>query len=415
MNFSDELELTRSLLAIDTVNPPGNEAVCARRIGHHLQALGFAVRYQEFASGRANLVASIGGAGEATDSRVGEPRDDPQEDSRDDPRDNPRDAPIVFTGHLDTVPLGAAQWRRDPFAGEVDGDRLYGRGSSDMKGGIAAMLVAAQRLAPRLRSSARGLVFVLTAAEEGGCVGSRHLVASGELPRRVGAVVVGEPTSNYPHVGHKGTIKFHARFDGVAAHGSMPHLGENAIYKAACAACRLQAFRFGSAAGSNNGAGSAQDIDHPVMGRPTLNVGTLHAGDTINSVPDRAVMGVDIRTVAGMDHAQVLGQVRDAMGPQAQLDVFQDSPPVWTAPVDDWVRGVFDLCGRVLREPIEPRTTTYNTDAGNLRRAWPQAPVLVLGPGDAPMAHQTDESCSVMRLREAVALYETLMADWCSL
>ncbi len=391
MDPSDVVSLTRSLIAIDTINPPGREAGCARQLARLLEQWGFAVKLHGFADERANLVATIGG------------RDDR--------------APIVLTGHLDTVPLGAARWERAAFGGETDGDRLYGRGASDMKGGIAAMMVAARRLAPRLAGSA-GLKLVLTAAEEGGCVGSRHLVEQGGALGGAGAIVVGEPTSNYPHVGHKGTIKFHARFHGVAAHGSMPHLGENAVYKAACAACRLQAFRFDRDEDYDEAArraGTAAAGGHPVMGLPTLNVGTLHGGDTINSVPDFASMGVDIRTVAGMDHAAVLERVRDAVGPQATLDVFQDSPAVWTDPADRWVRRVFDACSRALGEPIEPRTTTYNTDAGNLRRAWPRAPVVVLGPGEAALAHQTDEWCSVSRLGQAVELYEFIVRDWCGL
>ena len=387
----DPRALARALLGFNTVNPPGMERACARHLGAILEAAGFATATHEFAEGRTSLVATLGAGGERP--------------------------PICFTGHLDTVPLGAARWERAAFGGETDGDRLYGRGASDMKGGIAAMLVAVRRLAPRLAGSA-GLKLVLTAAEEGGCVGSRHLVEDGGALGGAGAIVVGEPTSNYPHVGHKGTIKFHARFHGVAAHGSMPHLGENAVYKAACAACRLQAFRFDRDEDYDEAArraGTAAAGGHPVMGLPTLNVGTLHGGDTINSVPDFASMGVDIRTVAGMDHAAVLERVRDAVGPQATLDVFQDSPAVWTDPADRWVRRVFDACSRALGEPIEPRTTTYNTDAGNLRRAWPRAPVVVLGPGEAALAHQTDEWCSVSRLGQAVELYEFIVRDWCGL
>lgn len=395
MKTADAIDLTRWLLAQHTVNPPGNEAACAREVGALLSGWGFDVRFQEFSDGRANLIARAGG--------------------------RPDKAPIVFTGHLDTVPLGAATWTRDPFAGEIDGDRLYGRGSSDMKSGIAAMLVAARTLAPRLAGTA-GMTLVLTAAEEGGCVGSRHLVADPVLLGRAGALVVGEPTSNEPRVGHKGTVKFWARFDGVAAHGSMPHLGVNAIYKAACAACRLSGFRFLPQDWAEPAPGDAAALaaraaaSHPVMGAPTLNVGTLHGGDTINSVPDRATMGVDIRTVAGMDHAALLDRVRAEVGPEASLDVFQDTPAVWTDPAGEWARRAFDLVAGLRGQPAaEPLTMTYNTDAGNLRRAWPQVPAIVLGPGEPSMAHQTDEYCLVSRIREAVAVYEALAADWCGL
>ena len=242
MSEHDALALTRSLLRFDTVNPPGRERDCARYAGAMLVEWGFKVDYSEFDDGRTSVVARAGGS--------------------------PAKPPLCLTGHLDVVPLGSARWSKDPFAGEADGDRLYGRGASDMKSGVAAMLLAARGLATKL-SGTPGLVLVLTAAEENGCIGSRHLAALPQLMGRAGAIVVGEPTANYPYVGHKGSLKFHARFRGVAAHGSMPELGVNAIYKAAHAVAKLEGFDFGARA-------------HAVMGGPTINVGTFAGGSGVN-------------------------------------------------------------------------------------------------------------------------------------
>jgi len=223
--MSDAVSLTRTLLQFDTINPPGRERDCAQHAGRLLEEWGFQVRYHEYQPGRTSLVARAGG----TSSR----------------------SAICLTGHLDTVALGAAPWSKDAFAGDTDGDKLYGRGSSDMKAGVAAILLAARTFAGKL-SGTPGVVIVLTAAEEGGCIGSQHLART-ELLGAAGAMVVGEPTSNYPYVGHKGSIKFHASFRGVSAHGSMPQLGVNAIYKAARAVSKLEGFDF-------------QAKRHPVMG-----------------------------------------------------------------------------------------------------------------------------------------------------
>jgi succinyl-diaminopimelate desuccinylase len=375
MNANDELTLTRELLRIDTVNPPGNEQDCARRIGALLQQWGYQVRFHDFAPGRTNVIASLGGV----EARP----------------------PLCLTGHIDTVPVGAAAWTHDPFAGETDGDRLYGRGSTDMKAGVAGMLIAARNLAQHLPGTA-GIRLVLTAAEEGGCVGSRHLAEMPGLLGHVGALVVGEPTSNYPHVGHKGSVKFWAKFRGVAAHGSMPELGVNAIYKAAAAIERLAAFDFAIR-------------PHPVMGAPTLNVSIMHAGNTINSVPDEAVIGVDVRSVAGLDHAEVMQRLRTLLGDDVELEVFQDAPAVWTEPETEWVQRVFGICARTLGEQPEPRTMSYNTDAGNLLKVYRGAPTVVLGPGDAAMAHQRDEYCRISKIRESVAIYEAIIRDWCTI
>ncbi len=373
MREPDVLELTRSLLRFDTVNPPGRERDCARHAGALLEQWGFRVEYHEFAERRTSVIARAGGS-EAK-------------------------APLCLTGHLDTVPLGVATWSRDPFAGDSDGDRLYGRGSSDMKAGVAAMLVAARACSRKLAGTP-GVVLVLTAAEEGGCVGSRHLAALPRLLGRAGAIVVGEPTANYPLVGHKGTLKFEARFTGVAAHGSMPHLGVNAIFKAARALAKLEAFEFGTPV-------------HAIMGAPTLNVGTIAGGNTINSVPDAANFGIDVRTVPGMDHAVLLERMRTLLGEDTGVEILQDAQPVWTSPEDDWVQTVYEVCARYLGSRPEPRTASYSTDAGNLLKVYSGAPTVVLGPGEPQLAHQTDEYCSIERMRESIAIYEELILRWC--
>src|SRR6266850_3412020 len=168
MTGADAISLTRTLLAFDTINPPGREADCARHAGALLEQWGFRVEYHDYEPGRTSVVARAGGS-EAK-------------------------APLCLTGHIDTVALGARAWSKDPFSGETDGDKLYGRGSSDMKAGVAAILLAARELAKKLPGTP-GVVLVLTAAEEGGCVGSEHLART-QLLGRAGAMIVGEPTSN---------------------------------------------------------------------------------------------------------------------------------------------------------------------------------------------------------------------------
>jgi succinyl-diaminopimelate desuccinylase len=370
MSGSEAISLTRSLLRFDTVNPPGRERDCARYAGSLLQEWGYRVDYHEYADTRTSVIARAGGL-----------------DTK---------APLCLTGHLDVVPIGTRAWTRDPFSGETDGDRLYGRGSSDMKAGVAAILLAARAMAKRLAGTP-GVVIVLTAAEEGGCIGSKKL-AETELLGRAGAMIVGEPTSNYPLVGHKGSVKFHARFKGVSAHGSMPHLGVNAIYKAARALGKLEAFDFGVPA-------------HPVMGKPTLNVGTIEGGNTVNAVPDSADIGVDIRTVPGMDHAVLLNSLQGLMA-EAELDVFSNLGPVWTEPGEEWVQRVFEICKPYVEGRLEARTAPYMTDAANLLKVYAGAPTVVLGPGEAAMAHQTDEYCSMERIRQSVSIYEALISDW---
>lgn len=371
----DAVALTRELLRFDTVNPPGNERACARHVGAMLEAAGFSVAYHELAEARTNLIARLGGGS---------------------------GAPLCFTGHLDTVPFGARPWSRDPLAGEMDGGRLYGRGSSDMKSGVAAFVAAAVRLAPRLRGTP-GLVLVITAAEETGAQGAAYLagLADGVLGR-AGAIVVAEPTGNYPFVGHKGALWLHARTSGVTAHGSMPERGDNAVIKAARAVTRLEQFAFGVA-------------PHPVLGAPTLNVGTFHGGLNINSVPDAAVVGLDIRTIPEQKHADVRAALAAHLGPEVALEPIVDVEGVWSDPGHPWMQEVFDLVAPILGERPAVRAAPYFTDAAALTPALGGPPTVILGPGELALAHQTDEYCLVERVEQAVELFTEIARRWCRL
>ena len=369
----DANRLTQELLRYNTINPPGAEEPCARHLGVILEAAGFRVAYHGFGTGRANLVATIGGDHEV--------------------------APICFTGHIDIVPLGARAWTRDPFAGETDGGRLYGRGSSDMKSGVAAFVAAAVALAPHLERSP-GVSLVVTAGEETGCQGAFDLVSRPGALGRAGAIVVAEPTSNYPYVGHKGAFWLHARTHGVTAHGSMPEKGDNAVYKAAHAVACLERFRFSTP-------------PHGMMGQGTLNVGTLHGGLNINSVPDEAVIGIDMRTVPTQDHRHIRDELGAALGPHVALETLLDVASVYTEPQQAWVQHVFDVMQAYLGERPQPRTATYFTDAAALTPAYGHPPTLILGPGEPQMAHQTDEYCLTDRVGAATEAFTRLMQDWC--
>src|SRR5262245_13721529 len=371
----DALALTRELLQYDTINPPGEEQACARHVGRLLEEAGFAVAEYEFAPRRTSLVARLGGAADVK--------------------------PLCFTGHLDVVPLGARAWTHEAFAGEMDGGRLYGRGSSDMKSGIAAFVVAVTRLARRLRGSP-GVVLVVTASEETFCDGARHLAGLHGVLGEAGAIVVAEPTGNYPFVGHKGALWLRARTSGVTAHGSMPERGVNAVYRAARAVLKLEQFRFGVAA-------------HPVLGSPTLNVGTFHGGLNVNSVPDSAEIEIDIRTIPEQRHDALLEELTAYLGDGVRLENLSDAGGVWSDPGHPWVRSVYDLAAPVIGERPVARAAPYFTDAAALTPAYGGAPTVILGPGELAMAHQTDEYCEIARIEQAVEVFTELTRRWCDL
>lgn len=368
------VELAAELIRFDTINPPGQEAACTAHLARLLENAGFRCEEVPLADGRPNLIARIGGKSEKP--------------------------PIAFTGHTDTVPLGAQDWSVPPHGGIIKDGRLWGRGASDMKSGVAAFVVAATKLAHRLEGTP-GVILYITAGEETGSEGAFVLARRG-MRGQAGALVVAEPSDNRPFCGHKGALWLKATTRGVTAHGSMPDKGVNAVYAAARAVMRLEAFDFNIAR-------------HAVMGAPTLNVGNFHGGLNVNSVPDRAEVGIDIRTLPGMQHARLLDQLGSYLGPGVALKTQVDVESVWTAPDNPWMQDVFGIYAAVSGTTPVVEAAPYFTDASALTPALGGVPTVILGPGPAHMAHQTDEWCDCARIDEATAIYERLMLSWCGL
>ena len=290
---ADVVELTRELVGIRTVNPPGDEEKAASLLAARLEAAGFSVASYEFAPGRTSLVARL---------RRG---------------DGPS---LCLTGHLDTVPLGRADWSVDPFSGETDGDRLFGRGTSDMKGGTAAIVVAAERVAA-LGAGGSGLELVLCAGEETGCEGALALAreegALGALRRGAG----GRADDELPVRGAQGR-----RVGGRGgAREDRPRLDaapgrERDLHARARRRSRCEDFAFD---------GPSTRCSAP----PTVSLGTFSGGININSVPDRAEAGIDVRTVPGLSSDAVLAALRERLGegvelsPRVALDPIDTDPP----------------------------------------------------------------------------------------
>ncbi|MER7506527.1 M20 family metallopeptidase [Nonomuraea pusilla] len=359
--MNEAVELTRELIRIDSVG--GGEAAVAEPLARRLSDAGFAVRLHEHAAGRTGLVARWG---------TGDP--------------------VTLTGHLDTVPLGGRAWRHEPHGAEIDGDRLYGRGSSDMKAGVAALVVAAERHVRRAGPKA-ALELVFTVGEETGCEGASGMVAA-DLVGRSRALLVAEPTANRALLGHKGALWLKVTTHGTTAHGSMPHLGDNAIYKLARAITAVETFDIGQP-------------EHPWLGPSTANVGTAQGGINVNSVPDLATATVDLRTVAGQDHARLRERLQAALGAEAAIDVLVDLPAIWTEPDDPFVQALVEAGAGA---PGDHPAASYFTDASILTGACGGVPTVICGPGEPEQAHVTDEYCLTSRIEEATEIYTTTLS-----
>lgn len=358
------IELAQALVRLDTANLPGRESAAVDLLEARLSGLGVTVERHPLEPGRDNLIARLRAEGSRS--------------------------AICFSGHLDTVPFDARGWTRDPLGGDIDGGRLWGRGATDMKGGIAAMVTAFERLA---RSGTAGdAVLVLTASEETGCQGAASIA---DRIGPVGAMVVAEPTNNQVALGHKGALWLRLEATGVAAHGSMPHLGINAVDRMVDAVVELRSLAF--------------DVQpHPLLGMPTRNIGAIEGGAAANMVPDSCRATLDIRLVPGLTAAQAMDVVRRTVGADIRIEPLIALDAVATPADHPWIRRL----SRHAPASNAPGSVSYFTDASVLAPALGMPPVAILGPGDPALAHQVDESCPLGAIWDASRLYERLAQDW---
>jgi succinyl-diaminopimelate desuccinylase len=306
--------------------------------------------------------------------------------------------PLAFTGHLDVVPLGEKPWSAPPFAAEIRDGKLFGRGSSDMKAGVAAFVAAAIAQAKR-KTPRRGITLVITAGEETGCQGAFHLAEIGALGSAE-LLIVAEPSSNLPIIAHKGSVRLRISAQGRTAHSSMPELVDNAIYKIAEWIRRVEALTF-------------EGHSHALLGNTTACVTTVVGGQNINSVPDSAAFTVDFRTVPSHDHRGLVAQIQHLCGEDASIQVVTDFKGFATAPDDSAIDPLMAILGdRMGRRPV-PTGAPYFTDASALVPGFDGVATVVIGPGEAAQCHQTDEFCYVHRIDEAFEIYSALIQRMC--
>lgn len=372
-DMPDPVALSQRLIGFASVNPPGEEADIIAFIRSMLETAGMGVATHEFAPGRPSLVATAPGSDGAP--------------------------PLAFTGHIDVVPLGKAPWTQRPFAGDIVDGRLYGRGASDMKAGVAAFIAATLAQLRKGGTLRRGLKLVITAGEETGCEGAYHLARIGALGEAE-LLIVAEPSSNRPILAHKGSVRLKVTIRGATAHSSMPWEGVNAVDRAAELICTLNAHRF--------------DIQpHPLLGTTTSCVTTFTGGENINSVPDLARFTVDFRTIPGHSHRALIAEVSALFGKEAEIEVVTDFAGMSTEPDDSAIAPLLDLLERRNGARPEIGGAPYFTDASALVPGFGNVPAVVLGPGEAEQCHKTDEYCFVDAIRAASEIYEELITRMC--
>jgi succinyl-diaminopimelate desuccinylase len=358
-----------TLVKAASENPPGEEAEAGKLMAEMCREAGGTVEVHERTPDRPNVVARWGTG----------------------------DGPVVgFCSHIDVVPAGdRALWEVDPYAAEIRDGNMLGRGSSDAKGPIAAALEAVEML------TASGpfpgtLELELVADEETmGFHGAGFLVDQGLI--RPDVAIVGEPTSLRVVLAQRGASWLRIKTRGQAAHGSAPERGRSAIKHMAEIVLQLEE--------------SLPDITHPVVGAPSINVGTIHGGEKVNIVPARCEIQVDRRTIPDESRESVLASVSSAIErakqrfPEidARVEVDSYGDPFEVQADSRVVAALSSAIEQATGGPAEMMGFRGASDARFLSEAG--ADVVVCGPGDLGVAHTAAEFIDLAELERGAVAY----------
>ncbi|MGC8596436.1 MAG: M20 family metallopeptidase [Thermocladium sp.] len=394
-NIEDELiGLTIDLVRINSVNPPGLTIDIAGFIREWLGKHGHQVDVYEYEKGKPNIVAKVGH----------------------------KSPTLILNGHMDVVPPGeSSKWSVPPFSGKVIDGKIFGRGATDMKGGLAALMMAFIDLAPQVENDA-SIIFSATVDEEsGGHSGVEALVNNGVL--RGDAAIIAEPTGASRFcIAEKGLAQVRIKTMGKPAHGSLPILGENAILRLINAinesSKAIDEFNKGinlpsdlrasiensaeiyGAAARSIGLSITDDIRN-VIGSVSFNPGVIRGGSKINMVPDSAEVELDMRVPPGVSSRQVIDYLAARLGNSAGVEVIDISEPNYTSINAEIVASVRDSIIEEGKQPT-PLILTGATDGRYLRAIG--VPVVVYGPGELTMAHAYNEYVAIGDLEESLRI-----------
>jgi len=357
------VELLQKLIQTVTTNPPGEEIILATWVAEYLKKSGLEVELLPFEGKRANVLARIKGRGTKP--------------------------ALIFSAHFDTVPAGEIPWTFDPFSGTVHDRKIYGRGAADMKGGMAAMLKAAELLSKEKVNLAGDLLLVLTSGETSNCSGAKKFIEEKRI-RNASAMVVSEPTGLNVYVAEKGALWIRASTKGKTAHGAMPEHGENAILKMAKFLVDLQGFHL--------------DGSHPLLGKSSMSVNVVRGGVMTNVIPDKCEVELDIRLLPDQKPEEVLEKLKRIGGSEMEFNVIDFKKSVVTDPSDQLVRLAVDSVAKVTGRAPKPGGVAYFTDGCILANEL-NIPMVIIGPADTHMTHQHNEYVEIDRLIDCVRIF----------
>jgi len=397
------IDLCSKLVQIPTVSPPGESRELAKLIESYFRSLGVSVHIYEKTERKSNVCAELPGG---------------------------RNGKIIWLGHVDTVPPGdPSSWRHDPYGGEVVDGRIYGRGSSDTKGAVAAAMIAAKVLSKLPKDERCSVEFWFTTCEEiGAREGARWLAEEGKFSGDI--CIVGDSEGYLPEdpvidLGCKGILRVKLKAKGLAAHGSVPFLGENAVEKLIEVwrhTRRISDFKLDVPETLEPVFESSIDLFERRMKLtesqkaslrrlyhfPTVSLNVIRGGIKANVVPDYAEAHLDIRVTPGAninavrDH--VLKLVKESGVKGVEAEVYSLREGIYEDPESPYVKSLSEAVRRVTGFSPTLRILTGGTDGIHVKQIS-GIPCLGLAPGVHGTAHTIDEYVTIENLTSVAKVY----------
>jgi len=363
--------LLKKLIQAESTTEKG-ELAAAEVIASELDRFGIDSQVDSWDANRANITAHIKSAGQK--------------------------GALLFVCHLDVVGPGEASWQNPPFGAVESDGKIYGRGATDMKGGIAAIISAIGRIIESGRELQGDIIFVGAAGEETDSCGARRFICdySGQLPELAG-VIIPEPTDFVVVTAHRGMAWLKVTTKGKAAHSSAPQLGVNAIYSMKSFLDEIQDYKFNTE-------------PHELLGNCSMSINTISGGKEINVVPDSCCVGVDIRTLPAQSHQRFIEDFEKIFAKikkrnpefDAEVSIVRVAEALETDCDSGFVK---DFCACVGAG--DTKAVGFTTDGPYFSSLG--APVVIFGPGKPQLAHKPDEYIEIGDLEKAVELYKNLI------
>lgn len=349
---NDVIPILKELIKLKTENPPGFTMNAVKYLEEELEECGIHSKIQEYSEGKANIIAEYGDGVKS----------------------------IILTGHLDTVPAGDEnKWKFPPFGSIEDDGKIYGRGSTDMKGAVAAFIAIMKYLKENNVKINKKIVFLGTSDEEIGMDGAVVAKDSG-IMENCDFVVVGEPTDLKVAIAEKGTLWIKVKVEGESAHGSTPHLGINAIETAAEVIPLMKT--------------AIPNFEHKILGKSTLNIGKIEGGTLINVVPEYCEFKCDYRVVADELRGQIKEKIEDIVKSvnnrseaKVSIEIIHEVPAIELKDPPEFLQ---ILAKNAKQSEDEFIGVNYGTDGAMLVPEY-DTPFVIIGPGNLDQLHVTDE------------------------